>query len=59
MNKKFYQSINIFSNKNHTESYEQNSFNMCINFSSFQKFCLAIQYTVLKAVFDWEQVPNI
>jgi hypothetical protein len=35
-------SVHIFSNKNRTESYEQDSFNMSLNFSSFQKFFLAI-----------------
>jgi hypothetical protein len=35
-------SVHIFSNINHTESYEQDSFYMCLNFSSFEKFCLAI-----------------
>jgi hypothetical protein len=34
--------VHIFSNKNRTESYEQDSLNMSLNFSSFQKFFLAI-----------------
>jgi hypothetical protein len=33
-------SVHIFSNKNRTESYEQDSLNMSLNFSSFQKFSL-------------------
>jgi hypothetical protein len=33
-------SVHIFSNKNRTESYEQDSLNMCLNFSSFQNFSL-------------------
>jgi hypothetical protein len=28
-------SVHIFSHKNRTGSYEQDSFNMCLNFSSF------------------------
>jgi hypothetical protein len=35
-------SVNILSNKNRTESYEQDSLNISLNFSSFQKFFLAI-----------------
>jgi hypothetical protein len=35
-------SVHIFSNKNRTESYEQDSLTKSLNFSSFQKFFLAI-----------------
>jgi hypothetical protein len=35
--------VHIFSNKNRTESYEQDSLNMSLNFCSFQKFFLAIK----------------
>jgi hypothetical protein len=34
----------IFSKTNRTESYEQDSFNMSLNFSSFLKFCIVLQY---------------
>jgi hypothetical protein len=34
--------VRIFSNIDRTESYGQDSFNMCLNLSSFYKFCLAI-----------------
>jgi hypothetical protein len=33
-------SVHIFSNKNLTESYEQDSLNMSLNFSSFQNLSL-------------------
>jgi hypothetical protein len=35
-------SVQFFSNINRTESYEQDSFNMCLKFSSFKNFCLTI-----------------
>jgi hypothetical protein len=35
-------SVHIFSNKNRTESFEQDSLNMSLNFSSFQKFSLLL-----------------
>jgi hypothetical protein len=35
-------SVHIFSNKNRTESYEQDGLNMSLNFGSFQKIFLAI-----------------
>jgi hypothetical protein len=39
-------SVHFFSYKNRTESIKNYSFNMCLNLSSFKKFCLALQYTV-------------
>jgi hypothetical protein len=33
-------SVHIFSNIDRTESYEQDSFNICLNFSSFKNFAL-------------------
>jgi hypothetical protein len=36
-------SVNIFSYKNRAESIEKNSFDMCLNLSSFKKICLDIQ----------------
>jgi hypothetical protein len=42
----FIAQVNIFTNINRKESYEQDSVNMCLNFSSFLKFCLAILYRV-------------